>query len=97
MTTFDDAVTRIQEAVNATDATVQEVHWQNTISSGDNTRIVAADCPSYAALCDHLGVKQDEGRWSARGDFRIYDAITRDNKVLIEHRCWPHLDCWRAA
>lgn len=96
MSAFDDAVERVQIAIRAARAegSLTSVDWCVDTRDQDATRIVVADCQSYAAICDQLGAKRDNGRWSARGNHRVYDALTRDNKIMIEHRCWPHLDCW---
>lgn len=98
MSDFDDAVQRVQQAATVTGAVLREVRWANTASGNGHTLIVAADCTSYAAICDHLKAPRDGGRWSSgTANHRMYDALTKDNKVVIEHRCWPHLPCWKAS
>lgn len=94
MSAFDDAVERVQIAIRAARAegALRAVDWSVSTQGDDVMHIDIRDCQSYAAICDQLGAKHDGGRL-IRGH-RIYDALTKDDRLVIEHRCWPHLDCW---
>lgn len=99
MTAFDDAVERVQIAIRAAkaDGSLKAVDWSVNTRGDDVMHIDVRDCQSYAAICDQLGAKNDGGQWSNAANHRIYDALTKDNKLVIEHRCWPHLDCWEKS
>jgi len=86
-----DALYSIQNAIE----TIGVAPARITIRGDQRVDLGVGDCDSYAKYCDHYDAKRDDGRWSATANHRIYDALTKDGQVLIEHRCWRHLPCWK--
>lgn len=93
-------LTRILDVVAEEYAEVDSVVWQ-VLNGNGTTSVRTVDCASFTALCDRFGAKRDDGRWLGANQYgntrRHFDALTKDNRVLVEHVCWPHLDCWRSA
>lgn len=54
--------------------------------------IAVRDCDSYRRLAAAIGSKADGGRLHQHPLRHYYDATAGD--ILVEHLCWPHLDCW---
>ena len=50
---------------------------------------------AFNKVCAGFGARQDGGRRTnanSMADHRTNDAESKN--VVIEHLCWPHLDCW---
>ena len=62
---------------------------------GAKLTIALPSCSEYREACDVLGIAPAPGRL-VRGH-RVYDSASRDGVTVVEHLCWPHLDCWGAA
>lgn len=98
MTARDD-LTRLLDAADEAGATLTGIRWGLDGGAAGGLTVLVPDCGSYTALCAALGAKPDGGRLSSglRNPFRAFEALTRDDRVLIQHFCWPHLDCWDAS
>lgn len=95
MTARDD-LTRVLDATDEVGASITRIEWEQAAATHpEHVAVHVSTLREFRALAAALGVKVRDGytgRWSHRSECRSYGALSKDNRLLIEHHCFP----WQA-